>query len=103
MIKWYRKHRAKALLAVLNTTKEFVIESTEEGWSDISPVETTLQIDELIAYIINPDKNIFPEEGNVLYAPTGSVQEIAIANGWHDDYLSLAERYDSLEYLIKRK
>ena len=67
-----------------------------------SPSETVLEIDELIAYILNSKKNL-PEYALLLYLPTGPLQEIAISNGWHDRYLFLSEKYDHLEYLIKRK
>jgi hypothetical protein len=94
MINWYlklRKKPKKELLAVLSTTKELVLKSKNDGWPDVSPIDTALEIDELIAYILNPEKNTIPEYASILYAPTGSLQEIAMSNGWHDDYLSLSE------------
>jgi len=30
----------------------------------------------------------------VEFAPTSTIQEIAMANGWHDEYLRLAEVVD---------
>jgi hypothetical protein len=31
-----------------------------------------------------------------LFAPTGSLQELAISNGWSERYMSLAKRFDEL-------
>jgi hypothetical protein len=100
MIRWLHKRR---LLAILSSTKDLLLESKKDGWPDISPAETILEIDELIAYISNPDENILPKYARLLYVVTGPLQEIAISNGWHDSYLSLAKKYDKLEYVIKRK
>lgn len=31
----------------------------------------------------------------VLFAPTGPIQEVAISSGWGDEFLALAEKFDS--------
>ncbi len=100
MIRWLHKRR---LLAILSSTKDLLLDSKKDGWPDVSPAETILEIDELIAHISNPDENILPKDARLLCMVTGPLQEIAISNGWHDNYLSLAQKYDKLEYLIKRK
>ena len=33
----------------------------------------------------------------VLFAPTGSIQEVSIASGWAQQYLALASRFDAAE------
>ncbi|GAA5496769.1 hypothetical protein Rhal01_02954 [Rubritalea halochordaticola] len=33
---------------------------------------------------------------NMLFGPTGSIQEISIDNGWGDEFLRLAEEFDGL-------
>jgi hypothetical protein len=30
----------------------------------------------------------------VLFAPTGDLQEVAMASGWHDEYLAMSSRFD---------
>ena len=32
---------------------------------------------------------------DVLFAPTGPIQEVSLFSGWGDDFLVLAERYDT--------
>jgi hypothetical protein len=31
------------------------------------------------------------------FAPTGNLQELAMANGWHQQYMTMAKRFDKLE------
>lgn len=32
----------------------------------------------------------------VLFAPTGPIQEVSLSSGWADDFLTLAERFDTV-------
>ena len=32
---------------------------------------------------------------SLLFAPTGSVQEVAVASGWGEEFLALAKRFDA--------
>jgi hypothetical protein len=89
------------LLSVLSTTKEFLLRSKYEGWPDEKPNDTALEIDKIISHILHPEQNPLPKFASILYLPTGSIQEIAMSNGWHDAYMSLSEEYDDLAYLIK--
>ncbi len=38
----------------------------------------------------------------ILFAPTGSLQEISISNGWSDEFLVLAQEFDHLYEQIKQ-
>ena len=98
MKKWKPKLR---LLSVLATTKELLLRSETEGWPDEDPNEVAQAIDKIISHIMEPKQNPLQKFSSILYAPTGPIQEIAIANGWHNAYLTLSEEFDELEYLIK--
>ncbi len=37
---------------------------------------------------------------SVLFAPTGSLQEVSINSGWGDAFLKVAEKYDEVERLL---
>jgi hypothetical protein len=100
MDKWKPKLR---LLSVLATTKELLLRSNSEGWSDENPNEAAQEIDKLISHLFEPKQNPLPEFALILFSPTGPIQEIAMANGWHDAYMALSEEYNSLEHLIKEK
>jgi hypothetical protein len=39
-----------------------------------------------------PDKR----ELDILFAPTGALQETAMSNGWSGDYLALSSQFDEL-------
>ena len=89
------------LLAVLGATRAFVTMSTREGWPDEKPDECTEVLDKMMAHIINPEKNQNPEYCSIQFLPTGPIQEIAISNGWHDQYMDLSTQYDKLEKKLK--
>jgi hypothetical protein len=37
-----------------------------------------------------------PWEISGLFLPTGALQEVALDNGWGDEYLALADRFDAI-------
>lgn len=37
------------------------------------------------------------KEAVLLFLPTGALQEMALASGWHDQYMQLASEVDALE------
>ncbi|MFQ3632803.1 MAG: hypothetical protein SNJ65_14555 [Roseiflexus sp.] len=67
-------------------------QSSASSWSAWSPDEIA---DRLVAL---RDKPMLSEADKLdlraLLAPTGPVQEIAIANDWHDDYMKCAAALD---------
>ena len=84
------------LAAILGATRAFVSQSTREGWPAESPVECSLVLDGMIATCISRGQTPPPEYSSIQFAPTGPIQEIAMVNGWHDEYMDLAEEYDRL-------
>jgi hypothetical protein len=88
------------LLSVLATTKELLLRSETDGWPVESSVEATETVDGAISHVLDPRANPLPKFALIYYAPTGPIQEIAMANGWHDVYLVLSAEYDKLAYLI---
>jgi len=38
---------------------------------------------------------------NMLFAPTGTFQEHSISNGWSNEYLALAEKFDKIYDALK--
>ena len=90
------------LFSILSMTKVLLNRSKEEGFPAEEPKEAEKMIDEIIDCLYFDSKKSLPEYWSILYAPTGSIQEISIANGWGDAFLKLAGDYDSLEYLLKK-
>ncbi|MFQ3662200.1 MAG: hypothetical protein SNJ69_07365 [Chloroflexaceae bacterium] len=67
-------------------------DSSETGWAAWSPGEVAATL------IALRDKQMLSEADKrdlrALLAPTGPVQEIAIASNWHDDYMKCAAALD---------
>ena len=88
------------LFSVLSTTSMLAGRSTHEGWDLIEPEETKKRIDELIDALYSEPKKELPKNWDLLFAPTGSIQELSMANGWGAVFLKLADEFDSLSYLV---
>jgi len=92
--RWSSKLR---MLATLGAVRALLIHSKREGWPLEDPSETAATLDAMMAHLIDPDRCACPEFSSVQFMPTGPVQEIAKANGWHDAYLTLSEEFDRVE------
>ena len=86
-----------AMMSLLKETLELVRNSPHEGWPDEQPAECADVLRNMIAFLEDPPTHACPEYGMIQFAPTGPIQEIAIANGWHDRYMELAEKFDRLQ------
>ena len=89
------------LLSILATTKILLAHSPEEGWGFEYPKETEENIDQIIDCIFFPNNKPLPNYWELLFAPTGPIQEISMANGWSELYLKISKEFDSLEYILK--
>ena len=85
------------MLDILNETLGLVERSAIVGWPDEQPIECARILRGMIAFVNEPRENPCPAFAKIQFAPTGPIQEIAMANGWHDEYLRLAEAYDEAE------
>jgi hypothetical protein len=90
------KARAKSkLIAILQEAKLFLRRPENEFvWSEWDDgLSAALEIDSHIAAIERGDNSRLPEL-ELLFAPTGSIQEVAMSSGWGEPYLALAARFD---------
>jgi hypothetical protein len=89
------KTARESLVDVLEEAKRFVARSENDfawsGWNDRE--EALAQIEMHIAHAKTGDhsKQLDLE---VLFAPTGPLQELSLSSGWTDDFLKLAARFD---------
>jgi len=82
------------LVEVLSRTKELLAGSEAAHWAALTPAE--------VMAIIERETNTLTESGQfhdktelaVLFAPTGDIQEISIANHWSDEYMRLSSAID---------
>ncbi len=88
------------LLAVLAATKELLLRSDREGWPDEDPQEVAEEVGQVIAHVLEPAKNSLPQHARALFAATGPIQELALSNGWHEEYMALASEFDTLQHLL---
>jgi hypothetical protein len=88
----------RQLTQVLQSARELVVRQDNDfswsGWKGSS--QATEEIDGLIAQT-NTGQLPSRTSVSVLFAPTGSLQELSLASGWAEQYLQLSERYDAIE------
>jgi len=89
------------LMMNLATVKVLLAHSPKEGWGLEYPKDAETQIDQIIDCLFFGEAKPLPKYWQVLYAPTGPLQEISMANGWSDVYMRLSEEFDSLAYILK--
>jgi hypothetical protein len=84
----------RQLLSVLRDTRAKLAESGNDfTWSSWEDQSTALaELDHHINAIVagQIDEAVL----DVLFAPTGAIQDVSLASGWGDDFLMLARRYD---------
>ncbi len=88
------------MLELLEQTKLFLAVSEESDWAPLMPQEVIGIIDSEIASLHSQGRFENALKLAALFAPTASIQEIAMANGWDEPFLVLADRFDrALELL----
>lgn len=90
------------LMAILATIKILLTRSKEDGFGLERPSDIEQQIDEIIDSVFFKSGKRLPKYWSILFAPTGPIQEVAIANGWSEIYLKLSEEFDRLERILKK-
>jgi len=90
------------LLTVLSTTRILLDRSKNEGWGLEEPAKYRKIIDQIIDALFFNGENGLPSYWDLLYAPTGALQEISISNGWSEVFLKLADEFDSLQHLLRK-
>jgi hypothetical protein len=88
----------RELLEVLGVAKSLLaLPRNDFAWSPWKNADEALrEINELIGSI---ERGVLPKQLQlrVLFAPTGSIQEVSVSSGWGDEFLTLAKRFDAAE------
>ncbi|MBN1366190.1 MAG: hypothetical protein JW976_15410 [Syntrophaceae bacterium] len=84
------------LLKVLTAAIEFLRRSDESIWTSLSPEMAVEKLKTGIDRLFGKSETKAAEL-DYLFAPTGPLQEIAMANGWHDEYIILSGEWDDLK------
>ncbi|WP_432994266.1 hypothetical protein [Dactylosporangium sp. CA-233914] len=84
-----------ALLAVLADVRAMLARPDNDyAWSSFRDTDAALaELDELAAAV---RAGTVPAALNILFAPTGPIQEVAISSGWGAEFLVLADRFDAV-------
>lgn len=85
----------KSLIKVLKKVVSHLEGSLESDWSPLTPNQVAENLKKQIRNI--EQNNAVDKDSLVLeFAPTSTIQEIAISNGWSNEYLKLSEQFDNL-------
>ena len=88
----------RELIGVLREAKAYLALSENSfGWSHWNNAdEAERELDGFIAAI---ELGALPERMAIalLFAPTGSIQEVSVCSGWGVEFLALAQRFDAAE------
>ena len=85
------------LIEVLQEARRLLLlPGNDFAWSSWQDAESaTRELDEWIAKLDTADN--LPLNGlSVLFAPTGSIQEVSLSSGWGDEFLELANHFDEV-------
>jgi hypothetical protein len=83
-----------SLVAALERTCALLERSEESVYSPLTPAEVVRNLRATIDALVR-GQAVDDLTVRVEFAPTSTIQEIAMANGWHDEYLELARAVDS--------
>lgn len=82
------------LILAIEKTIQLLDQSEDSDWSSLTAVEIKKLLEAELQKIRN-QQEFDKTELNVLFAPTGNIQETAMWNEWHKEYLKIADIVDS--------
>ena len=82
-----------SLVRALQRTCELLEQSEEVAWSPLTPEKVREKLLKVLKRV-SAGRRFSKTSLAVEFAPTGTLQEIAMANGWHEEYMSLADVVD---------
>src|SRR5437016_4374893 len=89
------KSRHETLVEILREARQFLSRTDNDfAWSSWEDAPAALsEIDGIIARIESGD---MPKRSDIeiLFFPTGPIQEVSVSSGWGQEFLDLASRFD---------
>jgi hypothetical protein len=82
-------------LEALQRTRDLLRSSESSVWAPEDPLEIVVQLETAIA-ALRDGRRVDVRQLDLLFLPTGSIQEIAMHNGWSDEYMALSSVVDTL-------
>ncbi len=94
------KHLEK-LISVFKETRIYLARKENDFfWGSWKDQEEALS--EIDAILIQLENGSIPDDIELLFGPTGPIQEVSMSSGWSRDFLLLAERFDEAFAIAKR-
>ncbi|WP_109853425.1 hypothetical protein [Aquimarina sp. AU58] len=90
------------LKEILIKVIELLNQSVESDWSPLTPKEVVKNLEIQICKLERNEK-IDKHLLQVEFAPTSTIQEISMANGWNVEYLKLSSKFDEEINKINKK
>jgi hypothetical protein len=91
----------KKAAKILLDARTYITDETDVAWTSYDrPSELHKEIDASIDLLHRRDFTGV-ERGSFLFAPTASLQEHAISNGWTREYVDLSAAFDQVRESIK--
>ncbi len=93
-------HLEKLISVIKETRTHLARKGNDFSWSSWNDQEQALA--EIDAILIQLENGSVPDI-EVLFAPTGPIQEVSMSSGWSREFLQLAERFDEAYAIAKRE
>lgn len=83
------------LISVFEEARKLLANSENDfSWSSwVNAEDATGEVDSILSAL---RAGVLPDERSmeVLFAPTGPIQEVSLSSGWGESFLALSERFD---------
>lgn len=87
---------AAALIAVLREARGLVARPGNDfSWSSWDDARAAVEELEGLVRALEAGERPARIDLDVLFAPTGPLQEVSLSSGWGEEFLALAERFDA--------
>ncbi|MBA2937053.1 hypothetical protein HZF08_01900 [Paenibacillus sp. CGMCC 1.16610] len=97
LLEWFKLRNINDFLGLLVEMRILIdSQNTNVIWSQFDSVEEVLNTLDTLKRRIELGDNKVISELKILFAPTGSFQEISIDSGWSEKFIELATRFDEI-------
>ena len=90
------------LIDIVNRVKDKISDDCDMVWTHYDTAKELRDKLELYTQELRSGDMSSLEKIKLLFLPTAALQEHSISNGWPDEYLALAEKFDNLYSLTNR-
>jgi|KBSSwiS6_1023812.scaffolds.fasta_scaffold20545_2 hypothetical protein len=84
------------LIDIINKVKAKISDNSDMVWTHYGNAKQLTDELRLYTQELQNGNMSSLEKIKLLFLPTGTLQEHSISNGWRDEYLKLAEKFDNL-------